>query len=156
MKELPQNLKSVLQDVGEQKALLMLSMLLIKENLMDWSVYRNYLHDGCDLLLIGPRKKIKIEVKTRQSILVSKHMGKQVQFTITQKEQECSDFVMAYWFDKGKFFIVPTSDLRQTTSNGRPLFKFIAHYSRIEDDYTGGCHPYLEDWERILEVIRKK
>ena len=153
MKELPQNLKVVLQDVGEQKALLMLSLYLIKEELDDWSVFRNYLDDGCDLLLLGRGRKIKLEVKTRQSILVSKHSGKQVQFTVTKKERECAEFVLAYWLDRGAFFVVPTSDLTPTSSNGTPLFKFIARYSSLDDDYTDSCRHYYEDWERILDVL---
>jgi hypothetical protein len=154
MKELPQNLKAVLQDVGEQKALLMLSLLLIKEGLADWSVFRNYLDDGCDLLLLSSSRKIKLEVKTRQSILVSKHSGVRVQFTVTKKERECADFILAYWLDRDAFFVVPASELKATSSNGKPLFKFIAHHSSFDHEFTSSSRPYYEDWERILEVLR--
>ncbi len=61
--ELSQNLKALLQEIGESSALLQLCMRL--HNNSEWRVYRNYAEHGCDLVLIGPQKQIKIEVKTR-------------------------------------------------------------------------------------------
>ena len=120
----------------------------------DWSVFRNYLDDGCDLLLLGRGRKKKNEVKTRQSVLVSKNSGVQVQFTVTRKERECADFILAYCLDRGAFFVVPASELTPTSSNGKPLFKIVARFSSYDDDYTSVSRPYHEDWERILEVVR--
>ena len=70
MSELPQNLKTVLQEIGELSALLFLHMTIDREELDGWKVFRNYADEGCDLVLMGPERQINLEVKTRQSLLV--------------------------------------------------------------------------------------
>jgi hypothetical protein len=155
MSELPQNLKTVLQEIGELSALLFLHMTIDQKGFDGWKVFRNYADEGCDLVLMGPDCQINIEVKTRQSLLVSRHQNK-VQFTITKKEKESSHFVLAYWFNRSTFFIVPTDDLHETSSNGKPVFKFTARYSEKDDDFTDSCKCYADDWTRIVEAIKEK
>jgi Holliday junction resolvase len=103
-------------------------MTIEREELSGWKVFRNYASEGCDLVVMGPRAQINLEVKTRQSLLVSRQPN-QVQFTITKKEKESSHFVLAYWFNRSTFFIVPTEELQETSSRGITLYKFTARYS---------------------------
>jgi hypothetical protein len=51
-RELSQNLKNVLKELGEGAALLKLSIALYDKP--EWRVYRNYADDGCDLVVLGP------------------------------------------------------------------------------------------------------
>ncbi len=155
MGQLPQNLKTALQEIGELSALLFLHMTRDQEGLDRWKVFRNYTDEGCDLVLMGPSCQINLEVKTRQSLLVSRQPN-MVQFTITKKEKESSQFVLAYWFNKSTFFIVPTEDLRETSSNGKTLFKFTARYSEVDTDFTNACKCYADDWARIVLAINEK
>ena len=97
MNELPQNLKTALQEIGELSALLYLHMLIDEQCHKGWKVFRNYADEGCDLVLIGPGKQINIEVKSRQTLKVSKQPNF-AHFTITKKEKESSHFVIAFWF----------------------------------------------------------
>ena len=153
MSELPQNLKTVLQEIGELSALLLLHMTIERAELKGWKVFRNYADEGCDLVLLGPGSQINLEVKTRQSLVVSRKPN-QVQFTITSKEKEASRFVLAYWFNKSTFFVVPTEDLRETISNGKPLYKFTARYSERNTAFTDSCRSYADDWARVVEAIK--
>ncbi|MBK6958320.1 MAG: hypothetical protein IPH22_07935 [Nitrosomonas sp.] len=153
MKELTQNLKVSLQEIGELSALLYVHLTIQAEELTGWKVFRNYADEGCDLVIMGPGKQINLEVKTRQTLLVSQHPN-QAHFTITRKEKELSHFVLAYWFNKSTFFIVPTEELYETKSNGTVLYKFIARYSEINSDFTDGSRQYAHDWKRITNAIQ--
>jgi hypothetical protein len=153
MKELPQNLKTTLQEIGELSALLFLHLTIQREGLKGWKVFRNYADEGCDLVLMGPGRQIKLEVKTRQSLWVSRRPNS-VQFTITEKEKECAQFILAYWFNRSTFFVVPTSDLRAVSSKGKVLYKFSAGYSEENTDFTDSCRCYVDDWLRIADVMR--
>lgn len=152
MGELPQNLKIALQEIGELSTLFYLHMLIDEQGHEGWKVFRNYADEGCDLVLMGPGKQINIEVKTRQTLKVSKEPNL-AQFTITKKEKESLHFVIAFWFNKSTFFIVPTSELRETTSNDKVLYKFTARYSEQNLDFTDPSRPYANDWTRISEAI---
>ena len=153
MSELPQNLKTVLQEIGELAALLLLHMTIESEGLKGWKVFRSYADEGCDLVLVGPGSQMNLEVKTRQSLSVSRRPNL-VQFTITSKEKEASRFVLAYWFNRSTFFVVPTEDLLKTSSNGRPVYKFTARYSEKNKDFTDSCRCYADDWARVVEAIK--
>jgi hypothetical protein len=155
MSELPQNVKVALQEIGELSALLYLHLTLQREGVKNWKVFRNYADEGCDIVLMGPRRQINLEVKSRQTLLVSRNPN-QAQFTITKKEQESSQFVLAYWFNRATFFVVPTTDLARTTSNGTILYKFVARYSIAEETFTQSCRHYAHDWARILVAIHAK
>jgi hypothetical protein len=152
MKQLSQNLKTALQEVGELSALIYLSLLITDENLEGWKAFRNYADEGCDIVIVGHGKQINIEVKTRQTIAVTEHENT-CQFTVTEKERYSSQFLIAYWFNKSTFFIVPTEDLRPVKSNGDTLYKFVARYSEQNTDYTVSSRHYAHDWARISEAI---
>jgi hypothetical protein len=128
-------------------------MLIKSEDIPGWKVFRNYADEGCDLVIMGPKSQINLEVKTRQTLMVSANPN-HVQFSITKKEKESSKFVLAYWFNKSTFFVVPTEDLTKTSSNGTELYKFTSTYSEKDTDFTDGSRPYANDWERILKAIR--
>lgn len=148
-RELSQNLKTVLQEVGEGVALLRLSIALYDNP--RWRVYRNYAEDGCDIVIIGPDKRIKIEVKSRQNIITADPGRRGIHFTLTEKEKEAANFVIAYWFDRSAFFVVPTSDLSRVKSREKWLYKFIPYFSEKDGDYTAPSKQYHERWDLILD-----
>jgi hypothetical protein len=152
MSELTQNLKTTLQEIGELSALLRICLLIKDVQLAKWKIFRNYSDEGCDLVLMGPQSQIKLEVKSRQTVLVSRNPN-QVQFTITKKERDSAAFVIAYWFNRNAFFIVPTQELKATSSNGKVLYKFRAVFSVRNDDFFGECKQYYEDWGRIVDLL---
>jgi len=150
---LPQNLKAVLQHLGEEAALLNLSMRLL--NKPQWRVFRNYTESGCDLLLLGPNKQLlKIEVKTRQSQITKRRQKNRVQFTLSEAEQKASNFLVAYWFEHNAFFIVPTNKLKQVRSDKKKLYKFIAYFSSVDNKFTKKSESFLNKWETIIQRIK--
>jgi len=150
---LPQNLKTVLQEIGELSALLFLYVEIAKRGITGWRVFRSYSDKGCDLILIGPSEtQIKLEVKTRQTMTTNRDQDR-VQFSITESEKDSSDFLLAYWFNKRTFFIVPMDKLTKIKSKN---YTFSARYSKSDTDYTDSCRHYADDWERIFAIIDKK
>jgi hypothetical protein len=150
--QLPQNLKAVLQVVGEDAVLLHLSMRLL--NKPQWRVFRNYTESGYDLLLLGPNKQLKIEVKTRQSLIPKRRQKNSVHFTLSEAERNASDFLIAYWFEHNAFFIVPTNKLNQVRSGKKKLYIFVAYFSSVKNDFTKGSKPFLNKWETIIQRIK--
>ena len=148
--ELSQNLKALLQEIGESSALLQLCMRLHKNE--QWRVYRNYAEHGCDLVLVGPSKQIKIEVKTRRNVIKKKAVRNSLHFTLTASERESAQFVIAYWFDRSAYFIVPTADLVPAKSGAKTLYKFIAYYSNVKQDFTEQSKKYHEAWHHIIDL----
>jgi len=152
-RELSQNLKAVLQEVGEGAALLQLSIALYDDS--RWRVYRNYAEDGCDIVILGPNQKmIKVEVKSRQNIITENPDRRGIHFTLSEKEKEAADFVIAYWFDRSAFFIVPTSKLSKTRNNEKWAYKFIPYFSEKDGDYTPPSKQFYERWDLILNRTR--
>lgn len=151
--ELSQNLKALLQEIGESSALLQLCMRL--HDNADWRVYRNYAEHGCDLVLIGGNRKIKIEVKTRQNVIKRRVKRNAIHFTLTEAERNSAEFVIAYWFDRSDYFIIPTAELDEVRSKGKRLYKFIAYYSDKLQDYTDKSKAYHEAWHHIIGITEK-
>lgn len=152
MKQLSQNLKTALQEVGELSALLYLSLLIADEGVEGWKAFRNYVDEGCDIVIVGHGKQINVEVKTRQTIAVAGDENV-CNFTVTEKERFSARFLIAYWFNRSTFFIVPTEDLRPVRSGGDTLYKFVARYSERNINYTDSSRRYAQDWARIIEAI---
>lgn len=147
--ELSQNLKALLQETGEGAVALNLAVRLYGR--AGWSVYRNYTEAGCDVIIQRARKgNLQIEVKTRQTLLTKRRNRNTCHFTLTEGERNACDYLIAYWFDRHAYFIVPKADLRRTSSNGRPLYKFIAHWSERQQKYTGHCAWFIERWDQIF------
>jgi hypothetical protein len=150
-RELSQNLKTVLQEVGEGAALLRLSIELYDKP--RWRVYRNYAENGCDIVIVGPKRKIKVEVKSRQKLIASRKR-RSVHFRLTENEKKAADFVVGYWFERAAFFVVPTTKLTKARSSGKSAYRFIAYYSDKLGDFTEPSKKYLENWQLILNKTR--
>jgi hypothetical protein len=150
--ELSQNLKALLQDIGESSVLLQLCMRLHGD--ADWRVYRNYAEHGCDLVLIGKGTQIRIEVKTRQNVIKKHEERDALHFTLSASERASAHFVVAYWFDRSAYFIIPASDLRETRSDDKLLYKIVAYYSRVKCDFTDYSKAYHEAWHYILDATK--
>ncbi len=151
--ELSQNLKAVLQEVGENAVLLRLSIEFY--NKKHWRVYRNYAEDGCDIVVVGLKKTIKVEVKSRQKLIASKNDRRNVHFILTENEKKAADFVVGYWFDRSSFFVIPTSKLTKTNAGGKVVYRFVAYYSDKLADFTPPSKKYLESWHLISEQSRR-
>lgn len=147
-KLIPQNIKDAIKDIGELSCIFYLYYHFSEAG---WSVYRNYDEKGYDILLLNRKedKKIKIEVKTRQRVISSqKNRNRTTHFTLSQIEKEEADYLIALWLEYNLFFIVPTKALRETTSKGKKLFKFIVTLDK-ENNPDIKAQKYLGKWEQI-------
>lgn len=149
--KIPQNIQNLLMEIGEKSVLFKL-FLLTKEN-SDWEVYHNLNDAGYDIVLLkrNGSEKIRIEVKTRQRLYTISDEKKKriVHYTITKNEYENSDFIIAYWFEKNYYFIVPTHELTKTSSNGIPIYKFIVR-EKVNGDIDENSKKYLDNWDVLL------
>lgn len=150
--KLPQNIQNLLMEIGEKSVLFKL-VLLTKEN-PDWEVYYNLNDSGYDLILIkkNSSKRVRIEVKTRQRLYTTSDENKKrtVHYTITRNEYEDSDFIIAYWFEKNYYFVVPTCELNETSSNGIPIYTFIVR-EKANGEIDDNSKKYLDKWEILLK-----
>lgn len=147
-KLVPQNIKNAIKDIGELSCIFYLYYRFSKAG---WSVYRNYDEKGYDILLLNRRegKKIKIEVKTRQRIISSsKNRNRTTHFTLSRIEKEEADYLVALWLEYNLFFIVPTHALRETTSNGKKLYKFVVTLNK-DQKVSPEAQKYLGKWDII-------
>lgn len=148
--KLPQNISHLIMEIGEKMVLFKL-FLLVKDT--DWEVYQNLGESGCDLVLLNNKdnRKLKIEVKTRQR-LSSTSKGnelKTVHYTLTENEYLNCDFAICYWLENNSFFIVPKSELKQTRSKDKLVYKFIVR--KLDDgNFNENGSRFLEKWETIL------
>lgn len=149
LKQLPQNLKDLLKEIGENSVLF---HIYTRIHNSDWQVYKNLEHSGCDLVLINPKvnKIIKVEVKTRQSFYstaISKNTKNQREFQITRNEYEEMDVLICYWFDYNAFFIVPKNDFDPTKNTLKV---------RIRKDKEGGYgvnQKYYNNWKSLEKLM---
>ena len=160
MQELSQNLKVVLQDVGEGAVLIHLAILLRK--VPGWTIYKNFAEAGCDIVIqhADPRragaKSVFVEVKTRQGLLTRRRHRNTVQFTVPEHERDPCDFHVADWFESNAFFVVPRDALTETKSGAKVLYKFIAYWSDKQGKFTDRSEAFLDGWEIILDQLRGK
>jgi hypothetical protein len=158
MKQLPQNLKALLQDIGEGSVLLRVSMLLAAKK-KGWKVYRSYTEDSCDIVArkthgkppLGYRKELRLEVKSRQN-LVTEREGHQMHFLLSKAEYESCHFLVGYWFERGDYFIVPKSRLKPAT-HAKKSFRFIANVLKT-GKYNKESEKYRNRWDRLLSVVK--
>lgn len=160
MSELSQNLKAVLQDVGEGAVLIHLAILL--REIPGWTIYKNFAEAGCDIVIqhTGKRgtesKSLFVEVKTRQGILTKRRHRNAMQFSVTENERNACDFVVAYWFERNAFFIVPRNALTQTSAGGKVLYKFIAYWSEKQGRFTDASAAFHGRWDLIVNDLRAR
>lgn len=157
MSELSQNYKALLQEVGEGAVVISLAVRM--ESKTGWTLFKNFTEHGCDLVLQRRDSnhevnQVKLEVKTRQNVLTKrKHRGA-LHFTVTPNERDSSDFVVAYWFDRHAFFIVPTSELKPVNVGDGITYKFIAYWSEPQKRFTDESEKWRERWDLILDKLQ--
>ncbi|PWU14390.1 MAG: hypothetical protein C5B50_17585 [Verrucomicrobia bacterium] len=156
-RQLPQNLKRLLQDIGEGAVLLQLSIRLL--NHPQWRVFQNYTEAGCDLVLVRSShntlgRQIKIEVKTRQNIVTDRRNKNAVHFTLSEAERDASDFLVAYWLDQNDFFVVPRDELMATWNGTKRVYKFIAYLSPRTQKYNEHTAKFCNNWDAIIEATK--
>lgn len=157
MSELSQNYKALLQEVGEGAVVISLAVRI--ESKPGWTLFKNFTEHGCDLVLQRrdsnhETNQVKLEVKTRQNILTKRANRGALHFTVTQKERENSDFMVAYWFDRHAFFIVPCSELKPIKSNDDVVYKFIAYWSEKQNCFTEESEKWRDRWDLILDRLQ--
>ena len=148
LKQLPQNLKALLQDIGENAVLF---CLFTQIHQTQWKAFKNLDEAGCDIVLMNLKtsKLIKIEVKTRQSLYSSakkKNQNSKI-FQMTRLEYNSLDFLICYWFDDNNFFIVPKTDINGSKKSIR---------IRIAKDKYGGYgvnEKYRNNWDTIVKAL---
>jgi len=62
---------------------------------------------------------------------------------------ENCDFIITYWYEKNYYFIIPKEDLKETSSNGKPLYKFIVR-EKANGEIDNNSLKYLDRWEQIV------
>ena len=77
-----------------------------------------------------------------------------VHFTVTANERNSADFVIAYWFDKHAFFVLPSTALKPIKSNGEDVYKFIAYWSDLQKCFTDDSRQWLERWDLIIDKLQ--
>lgn len=149
VKQLPQNLKDILKDIGENSVLFHLYTRIYHTK---WRAFKNLQEDGCDIVLLNAstNKILKIEVKTRQSLYStakSKNTKRSKQFQVTRNEYKALDFLVCCWFDYNDFFIIPKKDLVSTNTTIR------IRINRGKDGSYGPNERYRNDWDAILDKL---
>lgn len=154
----PQNIKSLISTVGEGLALFNL-YLLVHQN-EDLEIFKNYSDSGYDIGIRNNKtgKKVKIEVKTRQNLLIDKTESRHnsCHFTLTENEYNCCDFMVGYWLDYNSFFIVPKDQLKETKSKTKKLYKFIL--SRLKagkkgEEFSKHAMENFNGWNLLLTSV---
>lgn len=148
--KLPQNINHLIMEIGEKMVLFKL-FLLVRDT--DWEAYQNLGESGCDLILLNNKdnRKIKIEVKTRQrlSSTCKGNESRTVHYTVTENEYLNCDFVICYWLEENTFFIVPKSELKETRSKDKLVYKFIVR-KLTNGDFNENGSRFSGKWETIL------
>ncbi|MCT4594210.1 MAG: hypothetical protein N4A57_08085 [Anaeromicrobium sp.] len=147
--KLPPNIQHLLMEIGEKSVLFRL-FLLTKE-FPDCKVFQNLSGAGYDILFLNGNKEVKVEVKTRQRLYTTSNekQKRTVQFTVTKNEYDNCDYVIAYWYEKNYYFIVPKKDLRETSSNGKALYKFVVR-ELANGEIDDNSYKYLDEWEQLI------
>lgn len=148
MDKIPQRMQDVLKTIGENAVLY--HLFVLTSNYPSWNVYQNLTDKGCDLVLINSdnNNKIKIEVKTRQRLYSTSQKSRtSAQFTVSQNEFEACDYMVGFWFELNRYYIVPKENLNETSSNGTPIYKYTAFKNTVDN-------PFLNKWERIEDKMK--
>lgn len=158
----PQNISALIGDIGEQMVLFKLYVLT--HNKKHLEIFKNYSDSGYDIGIRNSKtgKKVKIEVKTRQHLVTTAAEKKKnsCHFTLTANEKNSAEFLIGYWLEHSSFFIVPTSELNQSKSNGKLLYKHIVtKYKKPKNEssiYSEASMAFYENWKAILNFINAK
>lgn len=143
-KKLPQNLKEILKDIGENAVLF---YIFTHTHSTKWKAYKNLEEEGCDIILLNltNKKSINIEVKTRQGIYsTSKYLNSKI-FVVSELEKRSMDFLICYWFEHHTFFIVPKKDIG---SKNRLWVR-----KNKKGDY-GVNQKYANNWKPLIDKMK--
>ena len=142
-KKLPQSMQALIGEIGEQVVLLRLA--IFAHNHRGWQVFRNVGASGYDILLSGAkiRKPIKIEVKTRQRLHTTSKRPTIANFYLTRGERLASDFLIAYWLERGEFYIVPAKYLKPVRKGKSYRFTVTLKKDNQPGDGSAG---FLNKW----------
>lgn len=148
--QLPQNLKDLLKDIGENSVLF---QIYTRIHSTDWQAFKNLEHSGCDIVLLNLKtnKTIKIEVKTRQSLYTtatSKNTKDSIQFTVTKNGFDQMNVLICFWFDYNAYFIVPKGRLDGTKNSIRIKIR------RDKESSFGSNVQYLDNWENLTNLLQ--
>ncbi|KAF2082069.1 DUF3883 domain-containing protein [Flavobacterium johnsoniae] len=148
-KQLAQNLKDLLKDIGENSVLF---QIYTRIHSSEWQAFKNLEHSGCDIVLLNLKTNriIKIEVKTRQSLYTtatSKNTEGKRQFNVTKNEYDEMDLLICFWFDYNSYFIVPKSDLGTNNANIKLTIK------RNGEGGYGINDKFLDKWENLTSLL---
>lgn len=144
---LPQRMKDVLKVIGENSVLFHLFLMAARHE--TWNVYQNLSDVSCDLLLINSKNnnKIRIEVKTRQKLYTTAKINNNAQFILSNNEYVACDFLVGFWFEHGRYYVVPKVDLKSAKNKDVNTYKYAVV---MKDE-----NKYINNWSLIEnEMIR--
>lgn len=159
-KKLPQNILTLLQDIGENLTLFNL-YLLTKDT--SWTVYKNLGDKGCDIILQhnnntlpNNKGKIKIEVKTRQRRYTTSKRERSksiIHLSLSPNEYKHCDFVIGYWQDRNTFFIVPKNKLKPGGKT-KKIYRIIIGQNK-DGSFSKNAQHFHENWDLIKDRMMK-
>ena len=148
--KLSQNIQTLIGDIGEKQVLLRLAIYCHGTN---WNVFNNLGESGYDLLLQNnvTSDRVRIEVKTRQKLFTTGKKKTRYQFMLTDIEYKSCDFLIAYVIDSNDFYIVPKKELKPTSSNGNPKWRFTL--GNINEESKSKNVKYRNVWDVLFAKI---
>ena len=149
-----QAMNGILSQIGENSIIYLISCIA---NGTNWEAFKNISEGGSDLLLreIKGSKRIRIEVKTRQTIFSTQiPIPNYVAFDLTVNEWKSCDFLIGYWWDETAFYIVPKDKLqpvKREKDGPVTIYRYIARRKNAgilkEDDH-------LNNWDLINKILK--
>ncbi|HEY0602115.1 MAG TPA: hypothetical protein VGD58_04345 [Herpetosiphonaceae bacterium] len=143
---LPQNIQTLVGEIGERQVLLRLAILCHKTP--PWSVFHNLGEAGFDILLLNTQtnERIAIEVKTRQKLYTTGKHKNRIHFAMTNGEYSACDFLVAFFLDQNEFFVVPKTELK-SVSQGK-LWRFL-----VTTNNSGRSHPRFDRFRNAWHLL---
>ena len=149
-----QSMTALLGNLGESSVLLILSYLVHGRN---WEASKVISEGGYDLLLSkkNGKKRIRFEVKTRQTILsIQQPIRNYVAFDLSINEWNSCDILIGYWWDEAAFYIVPKKKLKPTKKNkGGPVTLYRYEAKRKKPGILLS-DSHLNNWRLIKDALK--
>jgi len=73
-------------------------------------------------------------------------------FILSKAEYDSCQFLVAYWFERGQYFVVPKSELKPATK-AKKSYRFIANILK-NGDYNAVSKRFLDRWDRITNLLK--
>lgn len=146
MRKLPQNLVTLIGDIGEKQVLLRLGMLC--HQTPHWFVFHNLGEAGFDLLLLNltTNERIQIEVKARQKLYTTGKHVQAIRFGLTAGEYQACDYLIAYFLDQNEFYIVPKQELKPVA--GGRIWRLLLTVTK-----QGRAHPRFDNYRNAWGTL---